>query len=242
MVLESIEIVNGIAMIILDAISITLGLIIASKYVKYKNPAFIYVGFTIICLSSPWWPGAISYILLSLNMLGLTSQVYFIIGNVFIPAAVVTWLAAFTKFIYPNKQKIVVILALITGIIFLIFFFYYLEADITMIGILTGTNQFDVQYNTVVVIYYTAILVILLITGYMFAKQSMKSDNPEIRLKGKLLLLAFILYVVGALLDSFLLLDIGTLILFRGLQLAAAFIFYTGFILPNWMKKLLIKK
>jgi glucan phosphoethanolaminetransferase (alkaline phosphatase superfamily) len=242
MVLTDIEMANGIAMIILDAISIALGIIIASRYRTYKNRVFLFVGFTWITLSCPWWPGAISFILVSLSMAPLTPEAYFILGNILIPIALITWLAAFTELSYPEKQKMIILLSIISSIIFYIIFFYYLGADRNMIGVLKGTNLIDVQYNTVVATYYLIILILLLLTGFLFARESMKSENPEIRLKGKLLLVAFLLYVIGAMLDTILPLEIPTLILFRGFELASAIVFYFAFILPNFVKKLFIKE
>jgi len=243
MVLEDIEIANGIAMIIIDVIAIALGLIIMSKYRKIKSRPLLLVGFAIIGLSTPWWPGAISFILVATGSAPLSAEVYFTMGNILIPGAVITWLAGFSELKYPEKEKIIVSIAVITSVIYLVFFFYYLGADITMIGELKGTNSIDVLYNNSVVgTYYICLLVVLLITGYLFARTSMKSGDAEIELKGKLLLLAFILYVTGAMLDTLLFLDLFALILIRGFELASVIVFYWGFVLPKFMKKLFIKE
>ena len=240
--LEQIEFANGLAMIIINVITITLGLLIMSKYLKYKSRPLLFVGFTIIGLSTPWWPGATSFILVALDMAPLSAEMYFIMGNILIPVALVTWIAGFTELKYPEKEKVAVTLALITSIIYLIFFFYYLGADKSMIGALKGKNSIDVKYDTVVSIFYLVVLVLLLVTGYLFARTSMKSGDPEIELKGKLLLIAFLLYFIGAMLDTFLYLEIETLILFRGFELASVIVFYWGFVLPKFMKKLFIKE
>ncbi len=242
-ILDQIELANGIAMIIIDVIAISLGLIIMSKYRKIKSRPLLLVGFTIIGLSSPWWPGAISFLLIAMGSAPLTAEVYFIIGNIFIPVAVVTWLAGFTELKYPDKEKIVTLIALITSLIYLIIFFYYLGEDITMIGELKGKNGIDVLYNNAIVgTYYISLLALVLVTGYLFARTSMKSGDAEIELKGKLLLIAFILYVIGGLLDTLLFLDIPTLIIIRGFELASVIVFYWGFVLPTFMKKIFIRE
>jgi hypothetical protein len=70
----------------------------------------------------------------------------------------------------------------------------------------------------------------------------MKIDNPETRLKGKLLLVAFPSFAVGALLDSMIPTSPLTLIILRSILILSAIMFYTAFMLPNWIKKLFIKQ
>jgi len=108
--------------------------------------------------------------------------------------------------------------------------------------------------------YFLAILLlisflILLVTGFLFARKSIKSENKEVRLKGKLLQFAFVTFTIAAVIEkslrSFL---IGTvfpdpdmlflsviLVVMRLLLISSALAFYGGFLLPNWMKKLFSK-
>ena len=81
-----------------------------------------------------------------------------------------------------------------------------------------------------------------LITGFLFVRESLKSENPEIRLKGKFILIAFLFYTMGTLIDV--IIDIPTeitIVLARTIMIVAIFMFYIGFTMPNWVKKRFLK-
>jgi hypothetical protein len=90
----------------------------------------------------------------------------------------------------------------------------------------------------------------MLITGTVFAQKSIKSENREVRLKGKLLRGAFITFTIAAILDSLLgmifenptdpLLSIMVVII-RIMLIISALEFYGGFLLPRWMKEILTR-
>ncbi|MBD3213184.1 MAG: hypothetical protein GF311_11305 [Candidatus Lokiarchaeota archaeon] len=84
-------------------------------------------------------------------------------------------------------------------------------------------------------------LVVLLITEINFARDSVKSDNQEVSLKGKFLFPAFYTFVIGAILDVFSAYSIFLLIIGRILLIISAFEFYVGFILPNFLKSALFQ-
>ena len=69
---------------------------------------------------------------------------------------------------------------------------------------------------------------------------SIKTEEEEIKLKGKVSLIAFSLFVVGALIDYLFITKISNII--ARLRLVISSIsFYIGFILPKWAKKILLK-
>ena len=238
MVLDPLTISNGILMLILDAISLTVGLTIFLKYFKYKQRALAFVGLAWIFIACPWYPGAISFIMFLLTEQYLGPEIYMIIGNIFIPIALIMWIAGFTELLYEKKQKLLVLLCAIYAVVFYIVFFYLLTLNPLLIGNVMGI---DVKYADFIVMYSLSVLLVVIITGIMFTNKSRKDPNPEIRLKSKFLLLAFILYTIGTSLDALLTLDYFTLIIFRGLEISAAISFYLGFILPERVKKIFIK-
>ncbi len=239
MALENLEIANGILMLLLDFIVIYVGLTISSKYFKHKQKILLFVGFTWIFICCPWYPGAISFLMVLITGEYLSAVAYMIIGNIFIPIAMVLWVAAFTELTDKSKQKLLVTLSIIYGAFFYIVFFILLSIDPLLIG---EVNGIDVKYNDFVVFYSFTILFILLTMGILFTKQSLKSENPEIRLKGKFLLAAFLLFAIGTSFDALLTLDYFTLVLFRGFEISAAIAFYFGFILPDRVKRIFIKQ
>ena len=173
--MEPIEILSGIFSLVIVIIYSIVGLHIASKYREHKQRIFLYVGITWVLIASPWWPSTISFIIASLSGQGLSPEIYMIIGLVIIPIAVVIWLKAFTDLLYKDKQKIILIIFLIYGIIFEIILFMLLSIDTNLVG---AVHLVDVEYHSFVRIYLLTIIALILITGVMFAKESLKSENP----------------------------------------------------------------
>ena len=239
MALEALDIVNGIFSIIFVAISLLVGIIIFSKYLQYKEKIYLFVGVTWILISEPWWPSALSFIIAINNKVGLSENLYFLIGNIFIPITIIIWLIAFTEFLYTEKRKLILMIFTLYGIVFEILFFVFLSIDPDLIGELNP--PVDVNYKSFIMISLISFLLIVVITGFMFANLSLKSDDPEVKLKGKLLIFAFISFSVGALLDSSIPLSAPLIIITRLILILSALAWYGGFILPKWMRNIFLK-
>lgn len=240
MELENIEILNGILMTILCSISIYVGMMIISKYFKRKERMYFFAGMFWILLVCPWYPGVLAFFKVLFTGERLTPETYFSINGIIIPIAITVWIASFTEILYKKKQLLFVTIMILYAIVFYIIFFYLLFTNIEMIGKLKGAV--DVQYGTIMVVYFISILIILLTTGIIFAVKSIKSDNPETRLRGKLLFIAFIFYVIGTALDAAIPLNIITLLIMRLFEISSAFGFYLAFIMPEWLKRIFIKQ
>lgn len=84
---------------------------------------------------------------------------------------------------------------------------------------------------------------IAIIIGFSFGLESFKSENPEIKLKGKFILAGWLSFFIGGLLDAGLFaITAFLLILVRLLLMSSAIEFYFGFFLPRRIKKLFIKE
>lgn len=240
MELENIEILNGILMTILLSISLYVGIVIISKYFKRKERVYFYAGMFWILLFSPWYPGVLAFFKVLFTGERLTPEIYFSINAILIPIAITIWIATFTEILYKKKQLLFVGIMILHVIIFYIIFFYLLFTNIELIGVLKGAV--DVQYGTIMVVYFITILIILLTTGIIFAVKSIKTDDPEPRLRGKLLLISFVFYVIGTALDASIAQNITTLLIMRLFEISSAFGFYLAFIMPEWFKKIAIKQ
>jgi hypothetical protein len=197
------------------------------------------VGTTWIFISEPWWPSSISFLIALSNGIGIPPEVYFLIGNVLVPLAIVLWLLAFTEFLYSEKRKLFLSIFAIIGTTFEILFFVFLFLNPSLIGELNG--PVDVNYKSFIMIFLIIFLLIVVITGFLFANLSLKSKDPEVKLKGKLLVIAYIAFAVGALLDASVPLNEPTIVIIRILLIVSAICWYGGFLLPKWMKKFLLK-
>lgn len=229
------EILQGSFSLIFVIISIIIGVKILIKYFEYKSNQFLLVGLTWIGLSTPWWPDSINLILILTTNSILSIEANFIIGTSTMPFFLLIWLKAFTDLVYKEKQKYILIIFLIIGIIFEIIFYYFLFTQPNLIG--TFETPFQVVYGIYIEIFLVIFLLVIVITGILFGKQSLRSENPEIKLKGKFLIIAFILFTIGAFLDSI----VPELFIIARIVLdVSALSFYFGFMLPDWLKEKLL--
>jgi hypothetical protein len=162
--------------------------------------------------------------------------------------------------IYKRSQKKIVLTILILSILFEIIFFilFFIElqnpAPFTtenLIGIISPIRPFTVDFGLFIIAYLLLTILFMMVTGIIFAQRSIKQQDREVKLKGKLLRAAFITFTIAAILDSSLgmifpdptdpLLAILVVVV-RILLIFSALEFYGGFLLPRWMKEIFMKK
>ncbi|MHA1660703.1 MAG: hypothetical protein ACTSUT_16450 [Promethearchaeota archaeon] len=245
MSLSAFEIIGGTLSLIFIVIAIIIGLMILIKYFQYKKKILILVGCTWIFMTELWWSSSVSFLMALITGNPLTPKIYFFLGNCLIALGILLWMMAFTELLYKNKQKIVAIIFTIIGVSYEILFYYLVFTDISVIGEMRGAV--DGIYYTFPLTFLLFGLFLFLFTGILFARESLRSDNSEIRLKGKFLISAFISFAVGAFLDGLKPIIFPNImdliyIINRIILIFCAIEFYFGFILPDWLKKLLLKE
>ena len=82
-----------------------------------------------------------------------------------------------------------------------------------------------------------------LVTFLIFVGNSVKSNEREVKVKGIFLIIAFLTYTICAVLDSFafFLAQPVAVVIIRILLMTSAIEFYFGWILPDPIKKILLK-
>jgi hypothetical protein len=248
--LQFVDFLQGLGSLIFVIISLIIGLAILSKYRKFKSRLYLLVGISWIGVANPWFPDSISFLMNLFIQESLDIRWYFIIGNAFIPLALLAWIIAYTDMINKRAQNFAVILTLILSLAFEFTFFLLFYIDIDLIGEINQTRPFTVDFGIFIIAYLLIIIFVMLITGLIFAQNSIKSENREIKLKGKLLRAAFITFTVAAIFDASLgmifedptdpLLAIMVIIV-RILLVFSALEFYGGFLLPKWMKDIFLR-
>jgi hypothetical protein len=139
-----------------------------------------------------------------------------------------------------KKKKLIIRYTFLTiGILFEIYLFTLLSLFPTQVGTLEGL---DMDYNLILTIYQIFLLLVFLITFILFARESISSKNPELKLKGQFLLVSAFSFTIGAILEIMSSLSIVILILAKVLLILSAFEFYNGFFLPKWINELFLKK
>jgi hypothetical protein len=241
MPLETLDYLNGTFGLIFVIISFIVGAKIILRYFIKHDINFIYIGFTWILLSCGWYGTSISFLVaLIMSNEGLSYVMIALLNFIPLPFALIAWLMAFTNFLYKDKQKIIIIIYLAVTIVFLGVFFYFLFTDPTIVG--EKISPVDTKGNNPLLLVYLAFAIMsMLVTGFKFAVETIKFDNPETKVKGKMLLVAFPSFCIGAILDAMVPTTALTLIIFRLILMSSAIEFYGAFNLPNWMKKLFLK-
>jgi len=237
--LSNIEIINGLLSTFVVILSVFIGIKISYKYKTNKDKTFLFFGLTWILLVEPWYPSMISFLLYIFIGVGLNLTWYLFLGLFFIPLGVFLGVTAFTELIYKNRQRLLQIIIILGGAIFDCIFLFFLLKDPTIMGELIGIV--DIQFSMIVLTFLLANGPICVICGALFARESLKSQNPEIRLRGILLIIAFTSFAIGAVTEILINDPIYTLIA-RIFLIFGIIFFHEGFILSNFLRKRLLKE
>ena len=239
MALTPLQFANGFFSVILVVIFTIVGINIALRYKKTKERTYILFGIAWIGVVEAYYAVSISFIVALFNGVGLPPEIYFLIGIPFYPVSTLIWITAFTDILYKEKQRIIQLIFVIIGTVFEIIFFYLLFTAPSLLG--TLLSPVDSEFGLVVRIYILFSLGVIYFTGIILAVVSMKSKNPEHRLRGIFIFITLTTFVIGAVLDT-LELNIITLTIIRLIMISSAIDFYIAFVLPKWARKLFLKE
>ena len=235
MAIEPLTLVNGISCIIYSGICAIVGLKIASRYFKFRNKVFLFMGISWALVASVFWPASLSILLYLTTGQGLSLQMFLLIGHWETSWLIVLITAAYTEIKFKAKQKILILITVIHAILMNIYLFYFAIIDPSIIGVHVGIT--DNVYHGAWSYYLIFVISFVVFIGILISLESLKSDNPEIKLKGKFLLAAWILCFIGCVLDALLTHTIFSLFITRLILVLSSLLFYFGFFLPHPFKK-----
>ena len=239
MELTLIQFLTGLFSLILAVVSIYVGLYIASRYRKHNNKILLYLGLAWCGLFNGWWPSAISFILILTTGNPLPMILYFIIGNTTVPWFLFLFITAVTELLYKEKQKIILLFFFIYAVAFDVVLYYYMFTDPSKIGYLQG--PVDVRYAGLFSLLLVGVLIFATIGGVLFALESLKSDEPESKLRGKFILYSFLVWGFGSIMDAIIELTVITLPIIRILLISSTVAVYFGILMPDYIKKIFLK-
>ena len=239
--LTPIEILHSSFSLVAIVISILIGLIIISKYFKFKQRNFLLIGIFWTGLTFPWLPTVITFIMVLTVGYGLPVQGYILIGIMILPLTVLCGLTAFTSLlgVKRKRRRAILLSVLVFNLVYESLIIYFLIRNVDIIARLA--DVLTIQWSVFSQIYFIINLVLFLVTGILFSRKSLQSESKEIRFKGKLLMAAFISFTIGTVLD-FAIPNPITYIIARLILLSSSVEFYIGFLLPEGIKRLLIKE
>jgi len=131
-------------------------------------------------------------------------------------------------------------------IIFEISFIYFLFTDPIIIGKISG--YFDPNYGLFVRAYESSLLIVIIITGTLFSRETIKAEDKETKLKGYFILVAIYLFIIGGVLDIIALLNFPTsesiilMVIARAVLISCAIEFYIGLTMPKRIRKFILKE
>jgi hypothetical protein len=201
--------------------------------------AVIISGLAWIFIYSAYWGDSTTFLLIIGSGQQLDWTVYFFLCNVFVPLGLVLWTFGITNLIMKKKKRMSKIIILIISIIYEIAYLLILFTNSSLIG--TPKGPFTVQFALFVDLFLLFSIGFFLVTGFLFVRSSLLSENKEIRLKGNFLLIAFISFAIGTFTDVIFEVTEISIALARIFLILSSFFFYVGFTLPKWIKKLFLQ-
>jgi hypothetical protein len=242
MVLTDFQFLNGLLALITVSLCFIVGLIIVIKYFQYGQKELLYVGITWMAVYQPWWPGSLAFLL---NVFGIIDGSigagnYILIASMFIPPAIFTWFMGVTEMLFKGKRNIIVGFYLVITILMSTFIVINVLVEPTNLGEIDIVNA---DYGLIMTLYMMFINGSIAVSGILMGRESLKSEIPQINLKGKFLIGASICYFLGGLLDVGLIESFPWFIFIsRTILMSGSVLFYLGFLLPKFLEKLLIKE
>jgi hypothetical protein len=237
--LDQIDIINGIMTTIFVVISIITGVRIGLKYRKEKLIAFLLFGVTWAGMVIIYYPIVLSFWGIIFFGQGLSITEYLFICS-HAPIIVVFGVWAWSELVFKKHQKEAIGLTCITSVIAVFVFMYNTFNNPILLGYIEGVVS--LRYG-IFVLFYLAITTILgILTGYLFYRQSRDATEPEVRLKGLLIWIAFISFFGGGFLDGFLPLSIITIIISRVALIFGSTMYFFGFTPPKIFLDYMTKK
>lgn len=224
--------IQSFLMLVFVLINLVCGLKIASKYFKTNGLEMLLIGVAWVGLAFLWIADAYKFIYdfyYESPTFGIVLLNLILVMGI-IPLPVILWVGGFTMLLKVKKNnRILIILAM--GVTFitleiLLFSSFFAHPNIS-------AYHYSSIYNYMI---YIICLLLVLITGIFFSVKALKSKRAKIKIKGKLLLLAFVLFTLGALIDTlFTYQEFFLNMSSRVILIISSILFYVGFMLPDFL-------
>jgi hypothetical protein len=231
-------IVTLIYLITLSGIGIKMGL----TYFKSKNTVFIWAGISVFGTALPWSAPTVYFLSLVFFDDVPPMEVYFLLMGGFLPIASITWMITIlTLFdVKPPRVNYLKVFFIIFWLIIEVIYLTLVFTDTTLLGTLED-NRLVMNLAPVAQIFLLIALAQMLITTYMLGIYYWRSDRKKIKVQGKIITFALCLFLVAGVLEVFIPTVLMNIVA-RILVMVYAFVYYGGFMMPEWLEKLLIKE
>lgn len=234
-------IILGIVTMTFIVITIFLSIKFLIKYINTKDKHLLFAGIAYVGVASCWFGVGLNFISVMLFNEIPPMELHFLLHGGIVTIAQWCFIMLCTDLSHLKKgmKKLIQILTGIIAIIVEIIYIFIVFTNSTLLGYLYVPIQ--VIYGPFSYVYLGVHLILFVLQGIWLGRESMKSEDNRIRLKGKLIVISFLFFLGASILEVFFSL-ILIFIIARVLVTISAISFYSAFILPKWIEKLFLKE
>jgi len=235
--------ISGALAFIHNLITILLSILVLSKAIKTKKLMLYIFSIFLLFSAAGYYQIGLNYINWIFTQNVFTYQIKLLIGTAGIGIATISWLYIYFDMLFKKKVKYTLIGYAIFAIIFYIYMIYFLFiASGAPIQEMIGSDIFpyEINYTGFVLIAFLGSLIINTITTYHLGIVLMKrSQSRELQWKGRFLVIGMTIIMISVNIDMIIADIIEIIIVIRILGIIGIFFIYLGFILPNWIRKII---
>ena len=243
------QFLSGLFCLLWIAFGCISGIVMLSKYKKVKEKTTITIFLTIVFLTSPWWGSFLQFISLLATQNRIPELLYVALGQIFLPISLIAWVYTITETTFPHLLKKMLIIYFLICIIYEIYLMIGLTLDYKLyVGYADPVDPLNTSFRIIPIIYSGFAIISMAGIGAIAARILIRSDDDFLKWKGRFMLISFISFSIGAILDVGLLDQIEIapvrtiiMIIARLLMMSGAVEIYFGFFLPKRIVKILIK-
>jgi hypothetical protein len=229
--LTELELITGIGFVAIIIFGWAMGIVVLRKYAKFRQREILYLGIFMLFMNRQYWASTSGYLYALFSPFYIDEIAYLFIGYFFSISAII-WLLIITELVFKSKQKIVLIVILVLSVIINTIFLYLVFNNPSLIG--TYTPPFRFQMGPFLFISRVLLAIIIFpITTFLLYWKTRRTDNPGTRLKGKLIFIGSIIYILSVVVHGIFQNSFITL----AFSAAGLIIFYGGFLLPPWIMR-----
>lgn len=230
---------------------LVVGLFLFIKFLKSyiltrrkQKKEYIFLGISWLLFAVAYLGGTLSFFSIILFDVPYDNLLVFTILNVNIaPIITFCWFYTVIEIIFLKRKykNLLICIIIVSCVVFeLIVIFFELTGQLQVLG--SMQSSFEYEYSPILKIIVFIYLIITLGAGIFLSREWMKSEDPKITIKGKFLLIAFILLCTSAILDAVVsVIDPIYAMIAKILLIACGIVFYLGYFLPNWFEKIILK-
>ena len=236
--LSQLELLQGSFTLIYVLISLIIGILFCGKYFSTKRIEHITLGFSWIFLSSAWWGTTMQFLSIVLFSKTISLFLWMFLANVGIPIAILFWIYSISHIMYKENEKQILLLFMAICVPYEIILLALLFTDPNLVG--TQVATFNTISKPYIIVFQLFAIFTAFLTGVVFSIKSMKVDDKEIKWKGRILLIAFISFLIGTIGDALLALSEVPLVIVRLILISSSIEYYLAWFLPDRLKEWLI--